>query len=226
MLSDASPAFLFDMDGVLIDSRELHWRSWQMLQQENQQVQFGYDTFVENFGMTNEGFLKKIMPGSEVSQRGEIGERKESIFREISASIIPLLPGMEQFLNQVQAKGVHRIIASSAPSANLHFILKHTILNRYFDSFVSGDQVPYGKPAPDIFLKAALELGYEPHDCIVLEDSTAGLTAGFTAGSFVVALATTHPIAELSPRHLLYPSPADLNYEEIVAAWKKWKNAL
>lgn len=216
-------AFLFDNDGVLIDSSALHWQSWQLLMQECPELKMEQEDFIKGFGKRNELILKDIVPQLSDDHRQKIADRKENLFRNCAEGNISLIPGMENFLKQVAAANIPRIIASSTPIANLEMFLKTTILGKYFGDYISAEQVAHGKPAPDVFIAAAHKLGFEPENCIVFEDSQAGIDAGRAAGCFVVALETTEPRSKLSNYHIIYPSPYELNLTEVLNAVKKWK---
>lgn len=217
-----NPGFLFDMDGVLIDSREFHWSSWQKLQNTDQRVKLSYQEFLDTFGMTNEAIIQKFMPNLTAQERKEIAAKKENLFREECRGKLDLLPGIEAFLKQLESEKIPKVIASSAPAENLRFFLANTPLSLYFSDFVSGEEVAKGKPAPDVFLKAAEHLKLPPVQCIVIEDAPVGLAAGKAAGSFLIALETTKPASQLNPHDLIFPSPKELNLKEIIGQWKEW----
>lgn len=214
--------FLFDNDGVLIDSSELHWQAWQLLMQEDPTFFMTHEKFVEGFGKRNDLILQDALPGSSSGQRIQWATRKEELFRQIAKGTIQLLSGIEPFLKVLQEQNVPRIIASSTPIDNLKMFLSSTILGLYFDAFVSAEQVAHGKPFPDVFLAAAKRLGFPTDECVVIEDAPAGIEAGKRAGCFVVALETTHQAKELGEAHLLYKHPKDLDLEEITQAHAKW----
>jgi HAD superfamily hydrolase (TIGR01509 family) len=108
-----------------------------------------------------------------------------------------ILPGARELLAALRAAGISRAVGSSTPRENLDAIFASTGLGEFFDAVVSADDVVNGKPAPDVFLKAASLLGIEPHSCVVLEDALFGIEAAHRAGMKVVAVATTNPIALL-----------------------------
>ena len=221
-----SVAFLFDNDGVLIDSSELHWRSWQMLMEDEPLLHMDKKAFEEGFGMRNDLILQRIAPHASIETRAQWAEKKEEIFRTIAKGEITLLSGMEAFLNQVVAAQIPHIIASSTPLANLELFISSTVLGKYFEEYLSAETVAQGKPAPDIFIAAAHHLGYEPERCIVFEDAPAGIAAGKAAGCFVVALATTHTQPQLAHYDLIYPSAQELNLQEILDAFEQWYRKL
>lgn len=218
-MSKIRPGFLFDNDGVLIDSSEIHWQAWQLFMEEEASLNMTHQEFIDTFGKRNDLILKEISPASTIEQRKKWADRKEEIFRKRAQNAIKLLPGMERFLKEIQEKGYLRIIASSTPVENLKLFLSSTVLGKYFDKFVSADTVPHGKPFPDVFIKAAEEIGIPPEECIVLEDAPAGIEAGKRAGSFVVALGTTHPQENLENYDLFFQSPSDLNLQQILSAF-------
>lgn len=215
------PGFLFDLDGVLIDSMQFHFESWMHLSKENPLVHISYDDFAKTFGMRNEEILAICYPSGNAEERERARIRKEELFREHCKDKLTLLPGMQAFLEEVKKAGIPRIIASNGPVVNLKFFLEYTALSDYFDRFVSGEEVASGKPSPDVFIEAARRIGYEPSNCIVFEDSPHGLVAGKNAGCFVVALATTNPIQLLNPRDALFTSPLDLNLKAVLELYDK-----
>lgn len=215
--------FLFDNDGVLIDSRELHFRAWEEFSRKNLERVIDYATFLEGFGKSNETFLRDHFPKSTVEQRAAWAEGKEEIFRTLAQGQLALLPGVEAFLQDVEAHQFSKIIASSAPRKNLEFFLEKTPLGKYFTTFVSGEEVRKGKPAPHIFREAARRIGRLPKECIVLEDAPAGLLAARRAGCFSVALLTTHPKEALHHYDLLIESTQRLHLPTLLTAYAKWK---
>jgi len=213
---------LFDNDGVLIDSSELHWYSWELLMREDPSFVMEHEQFVRGFGKRNDLILQDVQLKASQEQKEKWAVRKEELFREYAKERITLIPGIEAFLQEVARAKIPRIIASSTPIANLKMFLKCTPLGQYFDRFVSAEQVAHGKPFPDVFLEAARVLNMPPERCIVFEDAPAGVTAGKKAGSFVVALGTTHAGQELTEADLFYPSPHALRLPEILNAHQQW----
>ena len=216
-------AFLFDNDGVLIDSSALHWKSWELLMHEEPELVMDHVLFTQTFGMRNDLILQKIVPHIPEEKRHELAERKEGIFREIAAGKVQLLPGIESFLQHIVENGLPHIIASSTPIENLEMYLASTVLGDYFEHFVSAEEVEHGKPFPHIFIEAAKRLGFAPEECIVIEDAPAGIEAGKAAGCFVVALATTHAKEALENYDVIYETPAHLDLQEILMAFTVWK---
>ena len=216
-------AFLFDNDGVLIDSSALHWQAWQLMMREIPEFKMDRADFIKGFGKRNDLILQEAVPYVAKEVRIQWAERKEELFRECAQGKIILLPGMENFLKQVAQAKIPRIIASSTPLKNLEMYIQTTVLGKYFDHYLSGEDVAHGKPSPDIFIEAAHRLHFQSSHCIVFEDAPAGIAAGKAAGSFVVALATTHSKEQLKNYDLIYPSALELDLQEILHAFNVWK---
>ena len=208
--------FLFDNDGVLIDSQEFHWKAWQWLMKDENKFFMDERQFLSGFGKRNDLIIREMVPGISQEELDRVAKKKEELFRKAAKANIQLLDGIEKFLQSLASAKIPRIIASSTPIENLRMFLDSTVLGKYFDAFVSSEEVPQGKPAPDVFLEAAKRLHLLPQQCIVIEDAPVGIRAGKEAGCFVVAVATTHPLESLREADLIYPTPRDLDLEEIL----------
>jgi beta-phosphoglucomutase len=191
-------ATIFDMDGTLTNNMRLHFDSF---------VEFGarYNLQLPT-PEAGAGLIGKrnseIMPvlfGREltVEEIGRYEAEKEAIYHALIAAGIVPLAGLRRLLGVLQARGIPVAIATSAPSGNVPLTLRALEIAEYFDAIVLGDEVPHGKPAPDIFLEAARRLGHPPDRCLVFEDSYAGVAAAKAAGMRCIALATTHSVEEL-----------------------------
>lgn len=216
--------FLFDNDGVLIDSCEQLWLSWQHLMKEEAEVKIDKETFVKALGKTNALIFREIAPDVSEEKRRRWSIRREAIFREIVRGNIELLPGIEPFLKSLKKAKIPRIIASSTAPENLEMYLASSPLGHYFDSYVSAEETPRSKPFPDIFIAAAEKLSLPPEECIVVEDAATGVEAGKSAGCFVVAIGTTHTKEALQKCDLYYPTAHELNLETILEAFEKWRS--
>ncbi|WP_341768802.1 HAD-IA family hydrolase, partial [Escherichia coli] len=119
-----------------------------------------------------------------------LGDRKEELYRElVRQGGMKILPGARELLAALKASGIPRAVASSTSRTNLDSIFATTRLNEFFDAVVCADDVVNGKPAPDVFLKAASLLGLPPKRCVVFEDALFGIEAAQRAGMKVVAVA-------------------------------------
>lgn len=201
-MSEHRPAFLWDLDGTIFDTKDSHYKTWQYALN-----QFGFNLeqhiFDTYFGRNNHAslpFYLGFKPDPDFEN--EIVDLKESYFREIAAQDVRLVPGVQTWLSEVKALGFSQAIASSAPMENIQTLLTGFNLSEYFDAVISGEYLP-AKPLPDVFLKAANALNHAPEDCWVLEDSLHGIEAAKSAGMLCLAVATTHDASELCKADLV-----------------------
>lgn len=207
-------AAIFDWDGVVIDSSAKHERSWELLSAEiGKPLPPGH--FKKGFGRKNQIIIPELLNWAQ--DPGEIqrlADRKEELYRDlVRADGVTVLPGARDLLSALREAGVPRAIGSSTPRANLEAIFASTGLDAFFDAIVSAEDVVHGKPAPDVFLKAASLLGFAPARCVVFEDALFGIEAAHRAGMKVVAVATTNPLELLG-----HADRAVLSLEEISVA--------
>ena len=116
---------------------------------------------------------------------------KEGLYRELSRGRLTPMKGLHAFIARLQADGIKVALATSAPELNVAHTLTELGLVADFPIIVRGDEVPRGKPAPDVFLEAARRLNVAPADCLVFEDAPMGVEAGKAAGMPVAALTTS-----------------------------------
>lgn len=184
------------MDGVLVDTGELHYLAWSQTLPDFD-IPFSYELFQETFGMNNTGVLTYLLgdpPRDEFVRH--ISDVKERLFRKLIRGKATLLPGIAIWLKRLQKTGYTQAIASSAPQANINALIDELNIATCFNVMVSGFDLP-GKPQPDTFLKSARLLGTSPDRCIVVEDATAGVEAAKRAGMKCVAVTTTNPASRL-----------------------------
>lgn len=187
---------LWDMDGVLVDTEELHFESWAQVLADYD-VPFNRELFRQTFGMNNTGTVMALWPSTPSPDlTAQVSGRKEVIFRQILRGRAHALPGVLDWLARFHAWGFRQAVASSAPPANIDALVDELGIRAYFAALVPGDGLP-SKPAPDIFRQAAAQLGLTPDRCVVIEDSVAGVTAAGRAGMRCIAVATTNPASAL-----------------------------
>lgn len=204
---------IFDMDGVLILTADAHFRSWRDAA-ARRGVEVDYDKFIRSFGRTSTDTVK-LWWGEDASAEmiAEIAEEKEAAFREIIRHDVPLAPRCLELIEELSRDGFALAVGSSAPPENIDLVLDAAGIRRYFAGVVNGAMVKRGKPAPDVFLLAAQQLGLEPRHCAVIEDAPAGIAAAIAAGARAVGVAATHPEEELhaAGAHFVAPALADLS---------------
>lgn len=187
---------LWDMDGVLVDTGEFHYQSWEQILAEIG-VPFDRERFRAAFGKNNADTLAFFLghpPDAE--QLRTVSERKERLFRQRIHGHAEALPGVRLWLERLHSQGARQVVASSAPQENIDFLVDELGLRSYFIALCAGHSIP-GKPDPTLFLQAADILELQPKDCIVFEDSLPGLEAARRAGMKCIAVATTNPVEAL-----------------------------
>lgn len=205
-------AVLWDMDGVLVDTGEFHYRSWDAVLPDYG-ISFTREFFRDTFGMNNAGILSLLL-GERLTPEllSEISDRKEQQFREAIRGNAQPLPGVLDWLRRLRGEGFRQGIASSAPPANIDTLVDELGMRPYFEAIVSGVDLP-GKPEPALFLKVARQLNVPPEGCIVVEDAVAGVQAAKRAGMGCIALTTTNSANALSEADIVVPRldslPAD-----------------
>jgi beta-phosphoglucomutase len=180
---------ILDLDGVIVDSMPLHERAWREYLRRNGIV--SEEIIRRMHGRKNEEILRDFM--GEHASPEEIfahGAKKEQLYREMMEGKLEtyLVPGVREFLDR--AEGVPIAVASNAERANVDFVLDGLGLRTHITVALDSSCVKLPKPSPEIYLRAAHDLGLPPQDCIVFEDSEVGVTAGRKAGMRVVGILT------------------------------------
>jgi beta-phosphoglucomutase len=181
-------AVIWDVDGTLVDTAELHFAAWAKLAAEMGRP-FSRADFAATFGRRNPEIIRFLFR-EEFSDAdvARIGETKETYYRTAAEKGVQLLPGVRELLDGLFARGVRQAVGSSAPRGNLDLILRITDCRRYFDAIVGMEDTTRGKPDPQVFLVAAEKLDAPPSRCVVLEDAAAGVEAAKAGGMKCVAV--------------------------------------
>lgn len=194
-------AYLFDMDGVIVDNTPYHVQSWQIYA-KNFGRELSEDDVKRRLGFTNEGYMKYILGRDPTpSEVADAIKQKESIYRDLFRPHLALPPGFSELLDAADKAGVVCAVATSAPPENVAFVLDGLAIRSRFKCVIDDSQFKRGKPAPDCYLMAAQRLGVSPAVCTVFEDAIAGIQAGKAAGMTVVAITSSYPAEILTPYH-------------------------
>lgn len=196
---------LWDMDGVIVDTKELHYKTWAEILPEYR-IPFSRELFSQAFGMNNTETLSFLLGRPPTSEEtNEIAGRKEALFRQAAPGHIRPLPGVKKWIRRLKSWDVRQAVASSAPMENIYLLMNELDLHEYFDAIVSGFNLP-SKPDPSVFLEAACRLEVSPENCVVIEDSLAGVEAAKKGGFACIAVATTNQASKLSNADLVLAS--------------------
>ena len=210
-------AAIFDMDGVLVDSYEAHFRSWHEALGRHG-LSMSRQDFSATFGRTSREIIRQLFPGEfDAEAHDRLDAEKEAAYREILAAEVPAMDGAPALLRALAAAGWRLAIGSSGPPENVRVVLENLPGADAIEAAVDGRQVTRGKPHPEVFRKAAEKLGIPPGGCAVIEDAPAGIRAARAAGMAAVALTGTadRKTLEQAGAHLVVDSLRELSPEAL-----------
>lgn len=182
-------AVIFDLDGVLTDTAEFHYRSWQRLADE-EGFPFSREANEQLRGVSRQHSLALILDGREVEDAHfqQMLDRKNRYYQEMLVEIGPeqMLAGIPALLDSLADAGIQMAVGSA--SKNARTVLGALGILERFAVIADGHSVVHAKPAPDLFLYAAREMGLAPHECVVVEDAESGIDAALTGGFATVGI--------------------------------------
>lgn len=206
---------LFDLDGVLVNTNPLHCQAWKELAQELG-IPFTTEDYDAFLGISRAQCLELLLQKGNRSfspqEKIRLCDRKNDRYRELIGGLTPaaLLPGVPEFLRAARAEGYR--IGLGSVSKNAGFLLQRLEIGPLFDAVIDGTQIVKGKPDPEVFLKGARALNLLPEQCVVFEDSAAGIEAAHRGGMKAVGIGTPQrlPEAELTVPGFAGLTPAEL----------------
>jgi beta-phosphoglucomutase len=211
-------AFIFDVDGVLTDTVELHYRSWVRLAQE-EGLPFSREVNDQMRGLTRPASLEVFLGGRSVTEEEaqDYLERKNEYFLEQLAELTEanLLPGVLSLFCEIKEAGLKIGIGSA--SKNAREVVRRLGVASYIDAYADGHVVERSKPAPDVFLAAAELLGVAPETCVVVEDAESGIEAAHAAGMRVIGVG---PCARVQSANLPVESLVVITLDRILAGFE------
>lgn len=190
-------AYLFDMDGVLVDNCRYHVLSWLELAKRHG-GRLTEEQVVAWMGAPGRDYVARMFDGPLPAERVDaLIAEKEALYREIYRPHLALREGLAEFLDEASAAGIPCAVATGGSLDNVDFVLDGLGIRRHFRCVVDSSQYGRGKPAPDCYLMAAKRLSAPPSACTVFEDAVNGIEAAKAAGMRVVAITGTNPRATL-----------------------------
>jgi beta-phosphoglucomutase len=187
-------AFIFDMDGTIVDNMAFHTQSWITFFERRGRAIDADEFFRTTAGRQGKEIIRSHM-GEDLDddEVATLNHEKEAVYRELYAPHLKSVAGFDDLIAQARAQGIALAVGTAAPPANVEFTLDGLDLRRHFETIVGANDVARGKPHPDVFLEAAKRCGARPEDCIVFEDAPLGVEAARRAGMRVVVITTTLP---------------------------------
>jgi beta-phosphoglucomutase len=214
-ITEARLGVIFDVDGVLLDSYQIHFECWLAVAAEDGIVITEPD-FRSLFGRRGQEIARQVW-GPELTEQQvvSIHRRKQALYRESLQRNLPAMDGAVQLIDGLLEAGLVLAVGSSAPFANVEMTLEGLGRKQVFSAIVTGSDVTQGKPDPRVFLLAAQRMGLEPSHCAVIEDAPAGIAAAVTGGMTAIALLGTAPADRFPQAHLVIDSLHQLSPKRI-----------
>ena len=202
-----SKGVIWDLDGVLADTAEAHFRCWVTALAEKE-IPLDRPTFDGLFGLNKRNMLAQLLGRPpEPGELESISSRKDEIFRMEAQWLVRQMPGALSLLKELEGGGWIQAITSSTPTPDVELVLGILGIRQRFQAVLSEEEVSASKPEPTLFLRAAEALGLSPERCVVVEDAPEGVEAAYKAGMPCIAVTTTHTrkaLASFTPSTLLF----------------------
>ena len=211
-------ACLFDLDGVVVDTAKYHYIAWKIIADE---LGFPFSEHDNERlkGVSRMASLDILLELGKMQidpiQKQVLAERKNNLYVSYIGKMTPdeILPGVISFMDELRANGI--LIALGSASKNALSILDKINLTDKFDAVIDGNKVNNAKPNPEVFLKGAIELGVEPHNCLVFEDAQAGIDAARNAGMHIIGIGQGE---NLNNADFIIPGFENINFNQL-ALW-------
>ena len=189
-------AFLFDLNGTMINDMDYHTQAWYEILTNDLGTQLSWDEVAKEMYGKNKEVLARIFGQDRFTEEAiiRLSNQKEKRYQALYQPKLEGLPGLIPFLEKSKAAGIKMGIGSAAILDNIQFVVDGLNIRSFFDSIVGAEHVQESKPHPETFLKVASVLGVQPNDCIVFEDAPKGVESALNAGMQCIVLTTSHAI--------------------------------
>ena len=213
---------VFDLDGTLLDNMALHAEAFAIFGKRHGLAAFGPEMRARLDGKRNRDIFPVLFgrPLPEADLR-RFAEEKEGLYRELSRGRLIALAGLDGLLERLRAWSIPVAIATSAPPENVRHTLAELGLGTRLDRVVRADEVPRGKPFPDVFLAAARKLGVPPAECLAFEDAPSGVAAAKASGMTCVGVTTSFDAVALAALGAA-PDFTVADFDEFLAGTGAW----
>lgn len=211
--------FIFDLDGVLTDTAEYHYRGWKRLADE-EGIPFTREDNESLRGIPRRESLMLILKERNYPEEKilQMMERKNNYYLEFIREVSPndLLPGARELLEEIRKAGLKSALGSA--SKNAPDVVRRLGIASLLDAISDGNSVERQKPAPDLFLHAAHQLNLKPKECVVLEDAAAGIEAARTGRFHTVGLGPPERVGEAD---VIFPSLEGVHLDMLLSAFER-----
>jgi beta-phosphoglucomutase len=199
-------ALLFDMNGTMINDMHYHEQAWHNVLVHQLKAPLTLEQVRHQIYGTSAEMFERVFGVGKFS-RGEveaISLEKESRYRTEFLPHLKLIDGLGSFLDRAKSENMALAIGTAAPLPNIDFVVDNLNLRSYFPVIIGPGDVAKSKPDPEVFLKAASQLGIAPEDCVVFEDAPKGIEAAARAGMKAVGITSYHTADELKRENVLF----------------------
>jgi beta-phosphoglucomutase len=219
MINSSIQGFIFDLDGVLTDTAEYHYRGWKRMADE-EGIPFTREDNELLRGIPRRESLMLILKERIYQEEKilEMMERKNNYYLEFIREVSPkdLLPGARELLEEIHSAGLKSALGSA--SKNAPDVVRRLGIENLLDAISDGNSVARQKPAPDLFLHAARQLNLKPGECVVIEDAAAGIEAARAGGFHTVGLG---PPERVGQAEIVFPSLEGVHLDMLLSAFER-----
>ena len=209
-------AFIFDLDGVIVDTARFHFASWRSLATDlGFEIPDSLDEELKGLGrMESLEVILKYHPSPQNLDRVALAARKNEMYLENISHLSSgdTLPGVIPFLEAAKERGLRLAIGSG--SKNARPILARLGIADMFEAICDGTDISRSKPDPEVFQCAAASLGKQPDECVVFEDAASGIQAAKSAGAYVIGVGKPEMLTEAD--HVI-PALGETNPDDILS---------
>ncbi|MEJ5995736.1 HAD family phosphatase [Pedobacter sp. Du54] len=206
-------AFLFDLNGTMINDMKYHNDAWFAILTEKLGLAISYAAVKKEMYGKNEELLTRVFGKNHFTsdEIEAISMEKEERYQKAFLPFLKLIDGLDDFLAKGKEKGIKMAIGSAAIPFNIDFVVDGLRIRPYIDAIVSANDVKFSKPDPETFMNAAIALGVKPEECLVFEDVPKGVESANRAGMKCFVITTTHGIEEFNNFENILGYIADYN---------------
>ena len=217
---------MFDLDGTLADNMHWHARAFRTFVERHRLPPITEDVRRRIDGKRNSEIMPILFDRPlSAEEVASLAWEKEDLYRSLSRGGIQPIAGLPALLDALACQGIPAGVATSAPRENVVHTLGELGLADRFVSVALSDEVPRGKPFPDVYLRAAAGLGVDPGACLAFEDAPVGVAAARAAGMRCLALTSTFPLGSFHAGEWLPPDGVCSNYLDYLAGEGQWLTA-
>jgi beta-phosphoglucomutase len=199
-------AFIFDMNGTMINDMHYHEQAWYHVLVNQLKAPLTVEQVRHQIYGTSAEMFERVFGKDRFSKEmvDTVSQEKEDRYRKEFLPHLKLIEGLDVFLGKAKAGNIPLAIGTAAPLPNIDFVVDNLNLRSYFPVIIGPDDVAKSKPDPEVFLKAAYQLGIAPEKCVVFEDAPKGIEAAARAGMKAVGITSYHTVEELQRENVLF----------------------